>query len=91
MEKVLAIVGPTAVGKTEFGIKCANIFNGEIVSGDSIQIYKGLDIGSAKPTQDELLKANHYLIDIKNAKDNYSVKEFQDLGREKISEITTHE
>ena len=85
--KVLAIVGPTAVGKTEFGIKCANTFNGEIISGDSIQIYKGLDIGSAKPTKEELSKAKHHLIDIKEPTDSYSVKEFQDLGREKIDNI----
>lgn len=84
MDKVLAIVGPTAVGKTDFGITCANSFNGEIISGDSIQIYKGLDIGSAKPTKFEQTKAKHHLIDIKEPFDNYSVKEFQDLGREKI-------
>ena len=87
MEKVLVIVGPTAVGKTEFGITCANNFNGEIISGDSIQIYRGLDIGSAKPTIKELSKATHHLIDIKNPDESYSVKEFQDLGRKKIEEI----
>ena len=87
MEKVLVIVGPTAVGKTEFGITCANNFNGEIISGDSIQIYRGLDIGSAKPTIKELSKATHHLIDIKNPNESYSVKEFQDLGRKKIEEI----
>ena len=89
MNKVLAIVGPTAVGKTDFGIKCANIFNGEIISGDSIQIYKGLDIGSAKPSISEQSQAKHYLIDIKEPTENYSVKEFQDLGREKIDNIYT--
>ena len=87
MEKVLVIVGPTAIGKTEFGITCANNFNGEIISGDSIQIYRGLDIGSAKPTIKELSKATHHLIDIKNPDESYSVKEFQDLGRKKIEEI----
>ena len=87
MNKVLAIVGPTAVGKTSFGIECVNIFNGEIISGDSIQIYKGLDIGSAKPNKEELLQAKHNLIDIKQPTDNYSVKEFQDLGRECINSI----
>ena len=87
MEKVLAIVGPTAVGKTNFGIECANSFNGEIISGDSIQIYKGLDIGSAKPTKHELSQAKHNLIDIKEPTDNYSVKQFQDLGRECIDKI----
>ena len=88
MQKVLVIVGPTAVGKTAFGIRCANIFNGEIISGDSIQIYKGLNIGSAKPTAQELSEARHHLIDIKEADDNYSVKQFQELGRECIEDIS---
>ena len=88
MQKVLVIVGPTAVGKTEFGIKCANTFNGEIISGDSIQIYRGLNIGSAKPNEKELSEAKHHLIDIKDPKDNYSVKQFQELGRKYISEIS---
>lgn len=88
MKKVLAIVGPTAVGKTKFGIKCANDFNGEIISGDSIQIYRGLDIGSAKPNREELDSAKHHLIDIKDPKENYSVKAFQDLAREKIETIS---
>lgn len=87
MKKVLAIVGPTAVGKTNFGIECANTFNGEIISGDSIQIYEGLDIGSAKPTKQELSQAKHNLINIKKPTENYSVKEFQDLGRTCIDKI----
>lgn len=87
MEKVLVIVGPTAVGKTSFGIKCANSFDGEIISGDSIQIYKGLDIGSGKATKQELQQAKHHLIDIKEPTDNYSVKQFQDIARPLIKEI----
>ena len=89
MQKVLAIVGPTAVGKTSFGIECANAFNGEIISGDSIQIYKGLDIGSAKPSKTEQAQAKHYLLDIKKANENYSVKQFQELGRFYIDEISS--
>lgn len=89
MKKVLAIVGPTAVGKTDFGIRCANTFNGEIISGDSIQIYRGLDIGSAKPSKEEREKAIHHLIDIKSPKDNYSVKEFQERCRELIDSISS--
>lgn len=89
MQKVLAIVGPTAVGKTSFGIECANAFNGEIISGDSIQIYKGLDIGSAKPSKTEQAQAKHYLLDIKEANENYSVKQFQELGRYYIDEISS--
>ncbi len=88
MQKVLVIVGPTAVGKTDFGIECAGLFNGEIISGDSIQIYRGLDIGSAKPTADERSRARHHLIDIKEADENYSVKQFQELGRSCIKEIS---
>ena len=87
MQKVLVIVGPTAVGKTSFGIECAKLFDGEIISGDSIQIYKGLNIGSAKPDKEELSSAKHYLIDIKDPDDNYSVKQFQDLCREYIDKI----
>ena len=89
MDKVLVIVGPTAVGKTSFGIRCADLFDGEIISGDSIQIYRGLDIGSAKPTKEELSKAVHHLIDIKDADESYSVKQFQELCREKIDDITS--
>lgn len=89
MKKVLVIVGPTAIGKTEFGIRCAETFYGEIISGDSIQIYRGLDIGSAKPTQEELKRAVHHLIDIKDPKENYSVREFQKLSREAIDLISS--
>ncbi|MDO4499774.1 MAG: tRNA (adenosine(37)-N6)-dimethylallyltransferase MiaA [Erysipelotrichaceae bacterium] len=88
MQKVLVIVGPTAAGKTSLGIKCAKLFNGEIISGDSIQIYKGLDIGSAKANEEELSEAKHHLIDIKEANENYSVKEFQELGRQLIDDIS---
>ncbi len=89
MKKVLVIVGPTASGKTSFGILCANKYNGEIISGDSIQIYRGLDIGSAKATVIERDSAVHHLIDIKDASDNYSVKEFQELGRNLIDDIAS--
>ncbi len=88
MKQVLVIVGPTASGKTSLGIKCANKYNGEIISGDSIQIYRGLDIGSAKASKDEQSLAIHHLIDIKEPFDNYSVKEFQEKGRALIDDIT---
>lgn len=81
------IVGPTAVGKTSFGIECAKKFSGEIISGDSIQVYRGLNIGSGKATKDELSKCKHHLIDIKDSKENYSVKQFQDKARELITKI----
>ena len=83
------IVGPTSVGKTSFGVKCAKLFNGEIISGDSIQVYKGLDIGSAKVTEKEKEGIKHYLIDIKEPYENYSVKEFQEKGRQLIGDISS--
>ena len=88
MQKVLVIVGPTASGKSAFGIECAKAFNGEIISGDSIQIYRGLTIGSAKISQDEMSNIKHHLIDIKDANETYSVKEFQERGRSLIEEIS---
>ena len=88
MKKVLVIVGPTASGKSSFGILCAKKFNGEIISGDSIQVYKGINIGSAKISEEEKCGIPHYLIDIKEASDSYSVKEFQEKGRELIDIIS---
>ena len=62
--KIAAITGPTASGKTALAIKLAQRLNGEIISCDSMQIYKGMDIGTAKPTAEELAAAPHHLIDI---------------------------
>lgn len=88
MYKVLVIVGPTAVGKSSFGIECAKAFNGEIISGDSVQIYKGLDIGSAKIKKEEMMGIAHHLIDIKDVRETYNVKDFQDLARTVIEDIS---
>lgn len=88
MKKVIAVVGPTAVGKTSLGIKMANDYNGEIISGDSIQVYKELNIGSAKINQIEKEAALHHLIDIKDINENYNVAEFQRNARNLIDEIS---
>ena len=61
--KVIFLVGPTAVGKTDFAIRVANDIGGDIVSADSMQLYKYMDIGSAKPTAEERAAAKHYLVD----------------------------
>ena len=87
MKKVLIIVGPTGVGKTDLSIELAKRFNAEIISGDSVQIYKGLDIGSAKITEEEKQGIKHYGIDELSFLDNYSVYDFQKMSRFNIEEI----
>ena len=88
MEKVLVIVGPTAVGKTALSIALAKKFNGEIISGDSMQVYRSLDIGTAKVTETEKEGIPHYLIDCREVSETYSAADFQKEGRQKIKEIT---
>ncbi|MEH7118260.1 tRNA (adenosine(37)-N6)-dimethylallyltransferase MiaA [Neobacillus vireti] len=86
-QKLLVIIGPTAVGKTNLSIEMAKRYNGEIISGDSMQIYRGMDIGTAKITTEEMQGIPHHLIDIKEPEENFSVAEFQQLVRAKINEI----
>ncbi|MCB5953247.1 tRNA (adenosine(37)-N6)-dimethylallyltransferase MiaA [Enterococcus sp. BWT-B8] len=88
MRKVLAITGPTAVGKTALSIYLAEKFNGEIVSGDSMQVYRQLDIGTAKVTEQEKKSIPHYLIDCREITESYSAADFQCEGRKYIEEIT---
>ncbi|MGN7398940.1 tRNA (adenosine(37)-N6)-dimethylallyltransferase MiaA [Cytobacillus praedii] len=87
-EKLVVLIGPTAVGKTKLSIELAKRFNGEIISGDSMQIYKGMDIGTAKIKPTEMEGIPHHLIDIKNPDEPFSVAEFQELVRLKITEIS---
>ena len=74
--KIIAIVGPTASGKTSLSIEVAKNFNGEIISADSMQIYKGMDIATAKPTEDEKRGIKHYLIDFLDPDKSYSVGQY---------------
>lgn len=85
--EVVAIVGPTASGKTALSIKMAKEFNGEIINGDSMQIYKGLDIGTAKITEEEMEGIPHHLFSFKEPTESFSVADYQALVREKIAEI----
>lgn len=87
--KVLVIVGPTAVGKTSLGVHLAKKYNGEVINGDSMQIYKELDVGTAKVTAEEAEGVPHYLIDEKNIDEPYSVSEFQKRGRALIKDISS--
>jgi tRNA dimethylallyltransferase len=86
-QKLLVIIGPTAVGKTKLSIEMAKKYNGEIISGDSMQIYRGMDIGTAKIKTDEMEGVPHHLIDIRDPDESFSVAEFQQLVRAKITEI----
>ena len=87
MEKVLVIVGPTAVGKTALSVELAQLFGGEIISGDSLQIYKNLDIGTAKIKEEEMNNVPHHLIDVIEPTQRYSAADFQHSGRQLITEI----
>lgn len=84
MKKVLVIAGPTASGKTAFSVRAAEQFHSEIISGDSIQVYRGLDIGSGKVTPQETHGIVHHLIDIRDPHEPYSVADFQAMARELI-------
>jgi tRNA dimethylallyltransferase len=86
-EKLVVLIGPTAVGKTAASIHLAKKFNGEIISGDSMQIYKTMDIGTAKISEEEMQGVPHHLIDIREPDESFSAAEFQELVRGKISEI----
>lgn len=86
---VVAIVGPTAVGKTELGIEIAKKLNGEIISGDSVQVYKGMNIGSAKVTTKEMQGIAHHLLDIKNPDEDYTAADFKVQVASLVEEITS--
>ena len=88
MKKVLVIVGPTAIGKTSLSIELAKLFNGEIISGDSIQVYKGFDIGSGKVSSVEMDNVKHYGIDILEPNQEYNAYIFQETNRKIIDQIT---
>lgn len=87
MLDLIMIVGPTAVGKTKLSIKVAKSLNTEIINGDAMQFYKGLDIGTAKITKEEMQSIPHHLLDILNPEESFSVAAYQQLVREKIAQI----
>ncbi len=87
--KIIAVVGPTAVGKTTLGIELAKRFNGEIISGDSQQVYRHLDIGTAKATLEEQAEAPHHLIDVREVDEAYSAYDFVKEASAAIEDITS--
>lgn len=87
MNKLVIITGPTAVGKSDLSIELAKRINGEIISADSIQVYKGLDIGSAKITEEEMQGIPHHLIDVLSPKDDFNIYIFKEMASNAIKEI----
>ena len=88
MNKVLFILGPTGVGKSEVAIKLAQMFDGEIISADSVQVFRGLDIGSAKVSKKEQEMVKHHAIDILNPNERFSVFDYVKLTKQLIDEIS---
>ena len=88
-QKIIVVVGPTASGKTALGIHLAEKFCGEVVSGDSMQIYKDMDIATAKPTKDEMKNIKHHLIGFVNPEDEYSVASFCNDASSAVKEIVS--
>lgn len=88
---IIVITGPTGVGKTKLSIELAKVFNAEIINGDSVQIYKGLDIGSAKVTEEEKEGIPHHLFDIKEVTEDYSLYDYQKDARNCIEDIKKRE
>lgn len=84
---VLAVVGPTASGKTKLSVELAKALNGEIVSADSMQIYKGMDIGTAKPTFEEMQGIPHHLMGFLDSKENFSVAIYVEMAHKIIADI----
>ena len=85
--KLLILVGPTAIGKTALSIKIAKEFNAEIISGDSMQVYKGMNIGTGKITTEEMDGVPHHLIDILNPDETFSVSDFQNQVKALVKDI----
>src|SRR5574340_1687571 len=84
---VVAVVGPTAVGKTALAVELAERFDGEIVSADSRQFYRGMDIGTAKPTREELERVRHHVIDVSEPHETWSLAAFKKEAQAALADI----
>ena len=85
--KIISVAGPTASGKSDLALYLAERFDGEIISFDSMQIYRGMDIGTAKPTKEELARVRHHMIDIAEPTENFSVADFTAKAKEIIADV----
>src|SRR4051794_10847486 len=89
MSRVVVVVGPTATGKSALGVEIARALDGEIINADSMQLYRGMDIGTAKLTDDERRGVRHHLLDIWPVTYTATVAEYQQLAREAVADVTT--
>ena len=87
IKKVLIIVGPTASGKSDLAVKLAKKFNGEIISADSRQVYKSLNIGTGKITKQEMGGVSHYLLNVANPKKQFSVAQYKTFAQNSLQDI----
>lgn len=87
--KIYIICGPTATGKSDYAVEFAKKANGEVISADSRQVFRGMDLGTGKITQEEMQGVPHHILDIKDPNEDFSVEEFQRLAFQKIKEIIT--
>ena len=87
MNKIICVVGPTASGKTALAIELAKELNGEVISCDSMQIYRGMDIGTAKPTQEEMQGIPHHMIDICDPTEDFSVSRYTDIATPILEDV----
>ncbi len=85
--KLITILGPTASGKSDLAVKIAKKFNGEVISADSRQVYKGMDIGTGKVTKKEMKGIPHYLLNVASPKKRFSVAQYQKLALAAIKKI----
>jgi len=86
-EKIIVVCGPTGIGKTSTAIRLAQLFRGEIISADSMQVFRHMDIGTAKPTPEELETIPHHLINMVDPDENFDAAEYTKIARRKISEL----
>ncbi len=88
-QKLIIITGPTGAGKTKISIEIAKRIDGEIISADSVQVYRGMDIGSAKITKEEMQGIPHHLIDVLDPEENFDVTIFQKMAEDAIADIAS--
>ena len=89
MQKVIVITGPTAVGKTKLSIEIAKRLKTDIINADAYQVYRKMNIGTAKPTKEEMQKVHHHLIDILDPRETFSISDYQRIVRTLIEKMKT--